>query len=119
MAQPHKYELDLTLDSPEIVRMRERCNNFVPGLENAEYDPDAPLVQGLRPFRGSNVRVERELRPRADGSMSRIVHSYGQGGAGFSLSFGCAGDVLELIEEMELGLPPIKMGRSQRQQRTL
>ncbi|KAF9021630.1 hypothetical protein BDZ89DRAFT_1137876 [Hymenopellis radicata] len=55
LAQPHKYELDLTFDSPEVVRMREWCNNFVPGLENAEYDPDAPLVQGLRPFRGSNV----------------------------------------------------------------
>ncbi|KAF9021264.1 hypothetical protein BDZ89DRAFT_1138103 [Hymenopellis radicata] len=33
---PHKYELDLTLDSPEIIRMRQRCNNFVPGLEHAE-----------------------------------------------------------------------------------
>lgn len=93
LAQPHKYKLNLTLDSPEVVRMRERCNNFVPGLENAEYDPDAPLVQGLRPFRGSNVRVERELRTRKDGSSSRIIHSYGQGGAGFSLSFGCANDV--------------------------
>ncbi|KAF8997685.1 hypothetical protein BDZ89DRAFT_1083515 [Hymenopellis radicata] len=110
LAQPHKYKLDLTLDSPEIVRMRERCNNFVPGLEKADYDPDAPLVQGLRPFRGSNVRVERELRSRPDGSMSRIVHSYGQGGAGFSLSFGCASDVLELIEEVELGRPATKMG---------
>ncbi|KAF9031560.1 nucleotide-binding domain-containing protein [Hymenopellis radicata] len=94
---------------PEIIRMRQRCNNFVPGLEHAEYDPDTPLVQGLRPFRGSNVRVERELRPRSDRSSSRIVHSYGQGGAGFSLSFGCASDVLELIEEMEKGLPAMKM----------
>ncbi len=81
------------MDSPEVVRMRQRCNNFVPGLEYAEYDAEAPLVQGLRPFRGSNVRVERELRRKADGSVSRIVHSYGQGGAGFSLSFGCANDV--------------------------
>ncbi|KAF9016612.1 FAD dependent oxidoreductase [Hymenopellis radicata] len=118
LAQPHKYELDLTLDSPEIIRMRQRCNNFVPGLEHAEYDPDAPLVQGLRPFRGSNVRVERELRPRSDGSMSRIVHSYGQGGAGFSLSFGCASDVLELIQELEVGLPATKMSRSGRHQCT-
>ncbi|KAF8901280.1 FAD dependent oxidoreductase [Mucidula mucida] len=110
LAQPHRYDLDLTLDSPEIKRMRERCNNFVPGLENAQYDPDAPLVQGLRPFRGSNVRVERELRPRKDGTISRIVHSYGQGGAGFSLSFGCANDVLYLIDELEKNLPPARMG---------
>ncbi|KAF8902171.1 FAD dependent oxidoreductase [Mucidula mucida] len=116
LAQPHRHELDLTLDSPEIIRMRQRCNNFVPGLEHAEYDPDAPLVQGLRPFRGSNVRVERELRSRSDGSMSRIVHSYGQGGAGFSLSFGCASDVLELIREVEADLPATKMSFSRRHQ---
>ena len=73
----------------------------VPGLENAEYDPDAPLVQGLRPFRKHNVRVELEPRVhKRGGGLSRIVHSYGQGGAGFSLSFGCAGDVLGLIEQV-------------------
>lgn len=101
--------LDLTLDSPEVRRMRERCNKFVPGLENAEYDPEAGFVQGLRPFRGENVRVERELRRKTDGSMSRIIHSYGQGGAGFTLSFGCAGDVLGLLEELEAGKAPTSM----------
>ncbi|THH29895.1 hypothetical protein EUX98_g4296 [Antrodiella citrinella] len=106
LAQPHEANLDLTLDSPEIRRMRDRCNRFVPGLENADYDPEAPLVQGLRPFRGKNVRVERELRHKEDGSVSRIIHSYGQGGAGFTLSFGCAGDVMTLLEELETGIPP-------------
>ena len=86
--------------------MRERCNRFVPGLENADYDPEAPLVQGLRPFRGKNVRVERELRRKQDGSISKIIHSYGQGGAGFTLSFGCAGDVLTLLNEAEAGVEP-------------
>ncbi|KAJ8457072.1 hypothetical protein ONZ45_g18461 [Pleurotus djamor] len=104
LAQPDMYSLDLTLNSPEVVRMRERCNAFVPGLENAELDP-VPFVQGLRPFRAENVRVEREQRPRADGSISSIIHSYGQGGAGFSLSFGCAADVLTLLEELQVELP--------------
>ena len=89
--------------------MRARCNRFVPGLEHAEYDPVAPFVQGLRPFRGSNVRVERELSMKEDGSHSKIVHSYGQGGAGFSLSFGCANDVLNLVRDVEAGLPPVPM----------
>ena len=89
--------------------MRERCNRFVPGLENAELDPDAPLVQGLRPVRGQNVRVERELRKRNDGSWSRIVHSYGQGGSGFTLSFGCASDILKLVQEVEACIPPTSM----------
>ena len=86
--------------------MRARCNRFVPGLENAELDPHSPIVQGLRPVRGENVRVERELRKKSDGSLSKIVHSYGQGGSGFTLSFGCAGDVLGLVEEAEAGIAP-------------
>lgn len=59
---PRKYNLDITLDSPEIACMCQRCSNFVPGLENVEYDADAPFVQGLRPSPGSNVRVEGEER---------------------------------------------------------
>ncbi|KAF8875175.1 nucleotide-binding domain-containing protein [Infundibulicybe gibba] len=86
LVQPHVHTLDLTIDSPEIIRMRDRCNKFVPGLENAELDP-VPFVQGLRPFRDTNVRVDREQRLKADGTHSRIIHSYGQGGSGFTLSY--------------------------------
>lgn len=95
-------------------RMRVRCNKFVPGLSEAELDPHSPVVQGLRPVRGENVRVERELRQKQDGSLSRIVHSYGQGGSGFTLSFGCAGDVLSLVEEAKAGIlpTPIKSERA-------
>lgn len=93
ITEPHEWKLDLTVDSPVIKRMRERCNAFVPGLENAEYDSETNLLQGLRPFRGSNVRVERETMTTKKGSISRIIHTYGQGGSGFSLSFGCAGTV--------------------------
>ena len=89
--------------------MRERCNRFVPGLENAELDPEAGFVQGLRPLRGRNVRVERELRTKANGETSRIIHSYGQGGSGFTLSFGCAADVVRFLEELDAGLPPKPM----------
>ena len=104
IAQSHEGKLDLTLESPEMKRMRARCNRFVPGLEHAELDLHSPIVQGLRPARGENVRVERELRRKADGSVSKIVHSYGQGGSGFTLSFGCAGDVLSLVEEAAAGI---------------
>jgi D-amino-acid oxidase len=99
--QPHEWELDLTLDSPIVKRMRARAEDFLPCLKNARLDPEYPLAQGLRPFRKRNVRVERELRRR-----SRIIHTYGQGGAGWSLSFGCAGDVALLVEEALQGLPP-------------
>jgi D-amino-acid oxidase len=80
--------------------MRKRCNDFVPGLADAEYD-ETPFVQGLRPFTDDNVRVEREPRWKRDGTASRVIHTYGQGGAGFSLSFGCAADVLNILKGLE------------------
>jgi D-amino-acid oxidase len=116
IVEPNEHELSLTLDSPIIKRMRARCDAFLPGLKSARLDPEYPLAQGLRPFRQRNVRVERELRPQQSavaGTIaavpSRIVHSYGQGGAGWSLSFGCAGDVSALVEEALLDLPPRPM----------
>ena len=56
---------------------------------------DKPLVLaervGLRPFRRSGVRLERDqLR---DGRTA--IHNYGHGGAGFTLSWGCAREVLD------------------------
>ncbi|KAL8777331.1 MAG: hypothetical protein Q9213_007911 [Squamulea squamosa] len=104
IAQPGERTLDLTLDSPIIQRMRKRCEAFLPRLRNARVDPEYPLAQGLRPFRANNVRVERELRQHdknagLESVHSRIVHSYGQGGAGWSLGFGCAEDVAGLVEE--------------------
>lgn len=94
--------------------MRARCEAFLPDLKKARVDPDYPLAQGLRPFREENVRVERELR-RLDGATrpSRIVHSYGQGGAGWSLSFGCASNVLALVEEALQDLPPKPMNANE------
>jgi D-amino-acid oxidase len=49
---------------------------------------------GLRPFRKSGVRLEREkLR---DGPS--VIHNYGHGGSGFTLSWGCAQQVVELAK---------------------
>lgn len=45
---------------------------------------------GLRPFRPS-VRLER------DGDEPRIVHNYGHGGAGYTLCWGCAQEVVRLL----------------------
>lgn len=89
--------------------MRDRCEGLLPDLKNARLDKEYPLAQGLRPFRGRNVRIERELRRTYSGRISRIVHSYGHGGAGWSLAFGCAGDVKWLLQEVMNGQPPEPM----------
>ncbi len=59
----------------------ERCRR-------SGFDPGAVLYtrSGLRPVR-REVRLERE---------GRIVHNYGHGGAGYTLSWACAEDVAEL-----------------------
>jgi D-amino-acid oxidase len=48
---------------------------------------------GLRPYRKSGVRLERDQLP--DGRA--VIHHYGHGGAGFTLSWGCAREVLDLV----------------------
>ncbi|HYR21794.1 MAG TPA: FAD-dependent oxidoreductase [Chthoniobacterales bacterium] len=47
---------------------------------------------GLRPFRKSGVRLEREKLRNG----RAVIHNYGHGGSGFTLSWGCAESVLEL-----------------------
>ena len=47
---------------------------------------------GLRPFRRSGVRLERDRF--CDGRT--VIHNYGHGGAGFTLSWGCAHEVLNM-----------------------
>ncbi|NRF16284.1 MULTISPECIES: FAD-dependent oxidoreductase [Vibrio] len=74
----------LRLDEyPPLQAMYERCMAFLPALANLPVDPVEPLQIGLRAFRPCNVRVERELG-------FPVVHNYGHGGIGFSLSWGCA-----------------------------
>ena len=116
VAQPGRWDLDLTLDSPEIKRMRTRAEAFLPSLKHARVDPEYPIAQGLRPAREKNIRVERELRTRTmdlhgepTEEPSRIIHDYGHGGSGWSLSFGCAADVANLVEDVLHNLPASKM----------
>jgi D-amino-acid oxidase len=68
---------------PELSRaIVERCRRM-------GYDPGSVLRArtGLRPVR-AEVRLERD---------ARIVHNYGHGGAGYTLSWGCAEEVTRLL----------------------
>jgi D-amino-acid oxidase len=49
---------------------------------------------GLRPFRKSGVRLEKE-KLRDDRT---LIHNYGHGGSGFTLSWGCAENVFALAK---------------------
>jgi D-amino-acid oxidase len=72
---------DLTPDPAVTRRIVARCTEAVPALAGATI-----LAQrvGLRPARDA-VRLEPEDRPAG-----RIIHNYGHGGGGVTLSWGCA-----------------------------
>lgn len=60
-----------------------------------DWDPVArPPIAGLRPYRLETFRLEPESGP-VGGKF--IVHNYGHGGAGITVSWGCALEVLDVL----------------------
>jgi D-amino-acid oxidase len=79
---------DLAVDPATTTRIVAECTR---ALEIEKPNVLAERV-GLRPFRKSGVRLERAHLD--DGRT--VVHNYGHGGSGFTLSWGCAHEVLDL-----------------------
>ena len=93
LTEPHQWSLDLDLKTYRPVQeMLRRCRDFLPVLAGAQLDTDEPLRVGLRPFRQQSVRVEREPG-------TCVIHNYGHGGSGVTLSWGCAEEVVGLVKE--------------------
>jgi len=69
-----------TLPSPDFT--------FVPGV--------TPLSAGLRPYRKETYRLEGQIISR-----KLVVHNYGHGGAGITMSWGCAREVVKLVKARE------------------
>jgi D-amino-acid oxidase len=69
----------------------ERCTALVPELRGA---PVLEQLVGLRPARHGGVRLERD--PVGLSAGVRLIHDYGHGGAGVTLGWGCADDVVAL-----------------------
>ena len=70
----------------------QRCIGLAPQLSEAKVIEE---LAGLRPARPS-VRVEKG-RELLDGAP--VFHNYGHGGAGITLSWGCARQVSDLVED--------------------
>jgi D-amino-acid oxidase len=94
LVEPDKWDLNIGLENYEPVKdMLKRCVEFMPALKDAQIDFNEPVRVGLRPFRRQNVRLEREPN-------TGIIHNYGHGGAGVTLSWGCALSVVEIANEL-------------------
>ena len=79
---------DLAVDAATTDQIIAECSRVL------NIDKPNILAQrvGLRPFRKSGVRLERDELP--DGRA--VIHNYGHGGSGFTLSWGCAREVIDL-----------------------
>ena len=81
-------DVESTIVPPALAQaIYERCRRIektLPGMISA--------IAGIRPVR-SEVRLELE---RVDGTP--VVHNYGHGGAGFTVSWGCAREVLRKVD---------------------
>jgi D-amino-acid oxidase len=82
-------EWDTSVDPAAGAAIVERCADLVPALRGA---PVLEQVVGLRPGRPT-VRLEEDGRT----GTARVVHNYGHGGAGITLSWGCAREVADLV----------------------
>ena len=88
VAQSNDWSLEPRSEDRDDIL--EKCSKLIPELKKAEIIEE---MVGLRPGR-SEVRLEKEIllgRP--------IIHNYGHGGSGVTLSWGCADDVVELANE--------------------
>jgi D-amino-acid oxidase len=85
---------NLGADTTVTARILGECSRVL------KIDKPTVLAErvGLRPFRKSGVRLERDrLR---DGRM--VIHNYGHGGSGFTLSWGCAEEVFRLTGKLSV-----------------
>lgn len=82
---------DLTVRTATAQAILARCGALVPAVAGARI---LAHRVGLRPAR-PGVRLETEFSP--DGP---VVHCYGHGGAGVTLSYGCADEVVRRISQL-------------------
>ena len=85
VAQQNNWSLEPTEEDRKFIL--QKCSLIIPELKNLDIIEE---LVGLRPGR-SSVRLDKEIisgRP--------LIHNYGHGGSGVTLSWGCADDVVEL-----------------------
>jgi D-amino-acid oxidase len=80
-----------TADTTTAVAIQQRCARIEPAIAGARV---LDHRVGIRPHR-SEVRLERTTVPSGP-----VVHNYGHGGAGVTMSWGCAEAVRDLVQDL-------------------
>ena len=89
-----KGDWNKQLDPSVAADIMRRCSAIEKRLANAKVLQE---FVGLRPGRDE---VRLELERRADGGA--VIHNYGHGSVGYTLSWGCAEDVVALARQTEV-----------------
>ena len=86
------YEERVESEKTEPATIERILNNAYEVFPELKQQEVVGSWAGLRPYR-SEVRVEHE-------EGTNIVHNYGHGGSGFTLSFGCAEEVSAIVDKL-------------------
>jgi D-amino-acid oxidase len=81
------------LDEDEVLAILARCNELYPPLRATKDD----IIGGSKAPRPVRPTLRLEVEKQAGGL---VIHNYGQGRSGFSLAYGCAGEVLRLLHQV-------------------
>lgn len=71
-------------------KMLDRAVALLPDLGKYKLDSARACLVGVRPHRDDGVVVRR------DAVHGRVIHNYGHSGAGYTMSYGCADEVVRL-----------------------
>ena len=77
----------------------------LPTPDFAGLQASLQLQSGIRPHRIGGVRLERDLEFEQQTPGKFLIHNYGHGGAGITLSWGCASVVKDLVAAIARELP--------------
>ena len=85
--------------SADVEPSRLRRGEILPDPDFSRLSPTRPFVIGIRPHREGGVclKLKDEPIPSRFGPKF-VIHNYGHGGAGITLSFGCASVVAEHVQ---------------------
>ncbi|CAN5556342.1 FAD-dependent oxidoreductase [soil metagenome] len=84
------YEEGIETDETEPTTIDRLLHNAYEAFPILKQQQVLGSWAGLRPYR-PEVRVEAEAG-------TNIIHNYGHGGSGFTLAFGCAEDVVKIVD---------------------